>query len=68
MRKTVQYQKTAGAGMTPAARWFIRSASGLKPDRRDMPVRIAGHVSPSRRALHGGAACDVPAVAAALGP
>jgi hypothetical protein len=34
------------------ARWFIRSAIGLKPDCREMPLRIADRLFQSNRVLH----------------
>jgi hypothetical protein len=40
------------------ARWFIRPATGLKPDGREMPLRIAGQLFRSSRALHVDAARD----------
>jgi hypothetical protein len=57
-RNAAQYQKSAPAEMTPVARWFIRPATGLKPDSRIMLLRIVDRLSRRNRALHVDAARD----------
>ena len=60
-----QYRKSALLGMTPVARWFIRSARGLKPHGGRMPMALR-HASryAGARCMNAGVAqrrCDSPA-------